>query len=140
MSPKINPTDSFILLFNREMPKTMKIDQKPIEKEINYGPTLAKLFKELKVIKREVKDINYGPSLAKLFVVKRVKKEEDIPVGAGVGLIIGKEETSMMAEGVVTDAEADAESMKREKFRQMEHVCEIEIYDSDLELSDSDSE
>ena len=121
MAPKINRTDPFILLFNREMPKTIRVDRKPISKEINYGPTLSKFFKELKVtkLKKEVDD--------------------DIPVGAGVGLFIGREETKMMAEYVVTDDESDAESMKREKLRKRKFVFDAIVeMDSDLELSDDE--
>ena len=125
MAPKINRTDPFILLFNREMPKTMKIDRKPISKDVNYGPSLSKLFKELKVTKRRKKEVD----------------DDDIPLGAGVGLFIGREETRMMEMDVVTDAEADAKSMKRERLRARKFVSDvIPEMDSDLELSSSDEE
>jgi len=124
MAPKINKTDPFILLFNREMPKTMKIDRKPISKDVNYGPSLSKLFKELTVTKRKKKEVD---------------DDDDIPPGAGVGFVIGKEEKRMRAGDVVTDAEADAESMKREKRRTKKFVIDvIPEMDSDLELSDDE--
>ena len=72
-------------------------------------------------------------------MTKREVDDEDIPVGAGVGFVIGEEEKRMMAEDVVTDAEADAESMKREKLRTKKFVSDvIAEMDSDLELSDDE--
>ena len=67
--------DEFTKIFNNEMPKTMKIEDKTDEKEINYGPTLKKLFTIVKQPKtKQVKEINYGPTLNKLF--KQSKNEQ----------------------------------------------------------------
>ena len=77
--------DEFTKIFNNEMPKTMKIEDKTDEKEINYGPTLKKLFTIVKQPKtKQVKEINYGPTLNKLFKQSKNEQIEELVDAAKV--------------------------------------------------------
>jgi len=80
---KINHTDSFTNLFNRVMPKYIKPEQKPVADDTNFGPSLKKLFKEVKqVMKLPKKDYNYGPCLRDLFKeVKAIKPIKETNYG-----------------------------------------------------------
>ena len=134
---------TFTNLFNREMPKYIHQEPKCVASDINYGTSLKKIFKEVKISKKvkTIKDTNYGPSLSKLFNEIKISKEAKKDNGAGTGL---KKYLDELEPCEVTQEMVDEQSYERQRKREtiiQEERLDLTLeLDSDLELSDSDSE